>query len=302
MKQPWEWEETDLLMLIDGGVKEGIELDYKQCASLDKTDKKKNEISKDISALANSAGGTIIYGMVEDGHVPIEIDEGYDRSAISKEWLEQVINSRIQRRIDGIRINQIELATGKVVYAVYVPQSSRAPHQAADKRFYKRFNFESIPMEEYEVRDVSRRSESPDLKLTYKVTVAEASSIQLIPIITNESATPAEYVVINIYIDSKLCLSNLPSDLNRIEGNGLNISVNEELYHCTHLHINHGIPGKLPIFQGTSFRLLNAPLAIEIPNTGRYIIYWQLMSPKMPSKSGGAFLVWDGLNPVMVDL
>lgn len=174
MKQPWEWDENDLLMLINTGVKESIELDYKRCDSLGKSDGKKAEISKDISALANSAGGTIIYGMVEDGHVPTKIDEGYDLSVISKEWLEQIINSNIHRRIDGIRINQIELTTGKVVYAVYVPQSSHAPHQAVDKRFYKRFNFESKPMEEYEIRDVSRRSDSPDLNLTFEVAVKDS--------------------------------------------------------------------------------------------------------------------------------
>jgi hypothetical protein len=36
--------------------------------------------------------------------------------------------------------------------------TSRAPHQANDYRYYKRFNFESTPMEDYEVRDLMRRS------------------------------------------------------------------------------------------------------------------------------------------------
>lgn len=143
MKRPWEWDEDDLLKLISMSEKESIELDYKACDALAQTDGKKNEISKDISAYANSAGGAIVYGIVENGHVPIRLDVGFDPTLISKEWLEQVINSRIHRRIDGIKINQVELAQsapGKVAYVVYVPQSSRAPHQAADKRFYKRFN------------------------------------------------------------------------------------------------------------------------------------------------------------------
>jgi len=41
-----------------------------------------------------------------------------------------------------------------------------APHMAADHRFYKRFNFESIPLEVYEVRDVGHRQESPGLERT----------------------------------------------------------------------------------------------------------------------------------------
>lgn len=35
---------------------------------------------------------------------------------------------------------------------VKVPKSLEAPHVAKDKRFYKRFNFESVAMEEYEIR------------------------------------------------------------------------------------------------------------------------------------------------------
>ena len=50
---------------------------------------------------------------------------------------------------------------GKVAYVVSIPQSIRAPHQASDKKFYKRFNFESVPMEEYEIRDLARRSSAP---------------------------------------------------------------------------------------------------------------------------------------------
>ena len=64
---PRDWKEADILLLITNGVKESLELDYKQCASLQKADGKKKEISKDVSAFANSAGGTIVYGMIEDG-------------------------------------------------------------------------------------------------------------------------------------------------------------------------------------------------------------------------------------------
>ena len=85
MVLPRDWKEADVLALITNGVKESLELDYKQCASLQKTDGKKKEISKDVSAFANSAGGTIVYGMIENGQSPINIDVGYDPTDISKE-------------------------------------------------------------------------------------------------------------------------------------------------------------------------------------------------------------------------
>lgn len=43
-------------------------------------------------------------------------------------------------------------------------------------RYYKRFNFQSVPIEDYEVRDVSRRGEAPDLELQSEVLFGRNSS------------------------------------------------------------------------------------------------------------------------------
>jgi len=55
-----------------------------------------------------------------------------------------------------VHFPQVARALGRDIYEVWVPQSTRAPHMAAEHRFYKRFNFESVPVEEYKVRYVSR--------------------------------------------------------------------------------------------------------------------------------------------------
>jgi hypothetical protein len=159
VKAPWEWAESDLLDVINHKVRESLRCDYKAPDSLQNTDAKKDEISKDVSAFANSEGGSIVYGILEKDQVPVAL-EGVDPSRTSREWIEQVINSRIQRRIDGIRINQVPLTgtrRGSVAYVVTIPHSARAPHMASDRRFYKRFNFQSVPMEEYEVRELIER-------------------------------------------------------------------------------------------------------------------------------------------------
>ena len=317
MKPPWEWDEDDLLALITNGTKESIELDYKACDALAKTDGKKKEVSKDVSALANSAGGTIVYGMCEDGYVPVRVDSGYDPSVISKEWLDQVINSGIQRRIDGVRINQVELVKrnqGKVAYVVYVPQSMRAAHQAADKRFYKRFNFESVPMEEYEVRDVSRRSEAPDLRLRYQLSLSKESTAghtsdeaqpvvySLMPIITNDATTPAEYTVMNLFIDARLpILRNKNRELIHLEA-ARQLEVGGHSFSCTQLQMNHAIPGKMPLFHGVVFQMLESPLLLRIPELGTYVLGWQLLSPRMTPKADAIFLRFElehrpGLQP-----
>src|SRR5690606_27296901 len=98
MKNPWEWvTEADIQELIQQKIQENMFLDYKQIDSLGKSDGKKKEISKDISSFANSGGGTLIYGVVEDGQIPTKIDEGVNPKEIDKEWLENVITTNIHR-------------------------------------------------------------------------------------------------------------------------------------------------------------------------------------------------------------
>ncbi|OQW34816.1 MAG: hypothetical protein A4E19_18040 [Nitrospira sp. SG-bin1] len=162
---PEAWTEDDLLSLIRNKVEERSDLEYKACGALHpRDDKKKSEISKDVSALANSDGGTIVYGMIEEKHLPKEV-EGFDPSVITKEWLEQVILGNIRPRLQGVKINPVHLSTrahGKYAYVVHVPQASTA-HQASDKKYYKRFNFQNEPMEDYEIRDIMNRRTHPIL-------------------------------------------------------------------------------------------------------------------------------------------
>ena len=164
---------TDLENLILNQIEENLGLDYKSAESLGKSVGKKKEISKDVSAFANSNGGIIIYGIKEfdekdKRHLPKEIDP-IDRTKFSKEWLEQVINSNISPRIDDIRITSISLnETNQVAYLVDIPKSNTA-HQSSDFRYYKRFNFESIAMQDYEVKDVMNRNKTPTIELIFEL-------------------------------------------------------------------------------------------------------------------------------------
>jgi hypothetical protein len=165
------WNEIKLQSYIDNSIEESLTLDYKAADSLALTDRKKKDITKDISAMANSAGGLIIYGLREYNdqarqHLVEHIDP-IDRSQFSKEWLEQVINN-IRPRIDNVIIHSVGLSSGtdNVAYVVEIPQSTTA-HQATDHRYYKRFNFLSQPMEDYEIRDIMNRATTPDMSVEF---------------------------------------------------------------------------------------------------------------------------------------
>ncbi len=171
------WNQARIGKLIKDGVEESLSFDYKAADSLGKQNNKKAEITKDVSAMANSAGGTIIYGVREyqdktRQHLPEMIDP-VDRTAFSKEWLEQIISS-IQPRLEGVIIHPVVLDTSAtdVVYVVEIPQS-RTAHQARDCRYYKRFNFESTPMLDYEIRDVMGRRQYPRIELEFDTELSQ---------------------------------------------------------------------------------------------------------------------------------
>src|SRR5262249_49506878 len=155
--------EEDLQRLIDEEIQESLTLDYKASPSLARDDKSRDELCKDVTAFANSAGGQIIYGIVEKDRKPVNVDDGSD---LSREWIEQVIDSRVEPRLDGLVITPVPvgMGSGRHAYVLTIPQASgRAPHQAPDKKYYKRQNFQSVPMEDYEIRDALRRATTPEL-------------------------------------------------------------------------------------------------------------------------------------------
>jgi Putative DNA-binding domain len=307
MKNPWEWEENDLLELVKAGTQESVELDFKRSDALQNVKRQKDvryEISKDISALANSAGGTLIYGMLEDGYVATGLDGGSDPNVVKKEWLQQVINSTIHRKIDGVRVNQIALTThnpGKVAYVVYIPQSMRTPHQALDKKFYKRYEFESLPMEEYEVRDLYNRGGTPDLRIEFPLPKTElvfnegatlSEPFPLFAVIINDALEPANYAVIKLFIDAKLTIENAQG----LVMNSGSLFRGGKLYSITFLQYNWSIPAKFPIFNSAVFEIPDNPILLRTSTDGQhgkpmvYLLGYEIKSPRMPIKSAYTLL------------
>ncbi|REJ79344.1 MAG: hypothetical protein DWQ47_00975 [Acidobacteria bacterium] len=196
------WTEARVLNFIKSGIEESLSLEYKSAEALGSSDYQKKEITKDVSAMANAAGGMIVYGIRESSdserkHLPERITP-VNRSEFPREWLEQVINS-IRPRIEGIVINSVQLESGEndVVYVVEIPQSHTA-HQASNHRYYKRFNFQSVPMEDYEIRDVMFREQMPDVGVRFflekKLTEEGEVRVSLIVQARNFGSAYARYV------------------------------------------------------------------------------------------------------------
>ena len=214
------WTESRLQNFITSEIEESLTLEYKAAEALDRNETKKKEITKDVSAIANSAGGILIYGIREfeqenRRHLPEKITP-VDRRAYPREWVEQIIQA-IRPRIDGIVIHSVSLSSGEtdVAYVLEIPQSNTA-HQASDHRYYKRFNFQAVPMEDYEIRDVIFREQTPNIALNFLIEITPESQSLVIQA-RNSGSAFAQYVA--VFLDAPVSiLQNTDNKLNIKDG------------------------------------------------------------------------------------
>ncbi len=202
------FSEQDILSLIENEVEESIYLDFKEADALGKSDGKKKELSKDIASFANSDGGVIIYGIKEENFKAHSLSF-VNGNEYTKEWIEQLINSTIQRHISGIKIFPVRFDSSveKTVYVIQIPRSLDAPHISRDKRFYKRFNFESVYMEEYEIRQLyGRKSKSLLLIGGYSISQLDSTEdtvrLRLEASIINDGDIPESSYKLNLYFNN----------------------------------------------------------------------------------------------------
>lgn len=247
-----EWTEQRLNQMITDGVEESLSLDYKGSGALAKTDGKKIEITKDVSAFANSSGGLLIYGVAEFNddarkHLPERLDP-IPRTEISKEWLDQIIQS-IQPRIEGVVIHPVTISEldNAVCYVVEIPQSHTA-HMARDHRYHKRNNSTTVQMEDYEVRDVMNRRTHPRIQasifVNFRAGGFKPEGVILVKV-ENIGRVLARHVMVEL---------ELPYDMNGLilpDGDDVVCEQNDE-GDCYLLRLNQGLR-KIPIFPGSYY-------------------------------------------------
>jgi len=173
---PLEWTEADLQNLISVSAQETSKLEFKRCHSLLKkgveSGKSKSDVSVDVSAFANSDGGTIVYGMIEKDGFAEKLDEGYDPKELPKEWLESVIHDNIKPPIKGVQINSIPLTSSsgdRVVHIVSIPKGETC-HQAADNKYHRRTNTSNRELEHWEIEEIKDRAKKPKVDVFFYAT------------------------------------------------------------------------------------------------------------------------------------
>ena len=158
---------------VDLKQEENVNLEYKR------TDTVSNPVKLAItcSAFANADGGLLVLGVDEEeeqdekGQV-VRVRPGRVRwgpKTLTREKLESVLISRIHPWISGMRIYPVRKEEGGVAFLVDIPQSANPPHQAPDRKYYLRYNFQNLPMEHNQIAALFLRRLRPDLRPGMKV-------------------------------------------------------------------------------------------------------------------------------------
>jgi Putative DNA-binding domain len=163
-----EITEDDLQSLVRNGKSEDRQLEYKSKLP-GGDDAEVKEFLKDVSAMANTLGGDIVYGMEEgpdgDGNtVPLNVSgiSGANADEV-KLTMENQIRDCIKPRIIGIETKDIRLANANMAFVVRVPQSWTSPHVVDRKRhwrFYYRDSAGAHPMDVTELRHAMTLSDT----------------------------------------------------------------------------------------------------------------------------------------------
>lgn len=318
MKEVLDWDEDYILNLPQG---EHDWLEFKSSRLLDfslpgvDTNAVLAELSKQVSAFANSGGGTIIYG-IEDTPIgtprTIDVDGGVSLGLKNgtKEWLEDVIPNLVDFAISSFNVYVVTakdaesgIANNRGIFLVNISSSDVAPHQAKDKKYYARVSGKSQPIGHRLMMDILGRAKHPQLIILGSVlpreertsyTHQKKDAIKFI--CRNVGKLYAKYVNGYIYIPSGIC-HGLGENIQVIEGRKFNKvwfdNTVEDVVGWKDLGQHGGraltITRYDPVLPGLGFRALVQDLSAtkeDLNKFGEDFIYWEIYADNAPKEEG----------------
>ena len=261
-----------LQALVDEAADETLTLEFKASPALTRESNDVDEMCRDVTAFANAAGGQIIYGIEQNYKTQKaeEVDIGITDSKITREWVEQILNSKIQPRMTGIKIERFPVSKDGFAIVITIPATQSGPHQAPDKKYYRRFETQRLGMHDYEIRDVMARGSTPmpfveialngeqTAILNYLPGSQQSEPINLTMTVSNKSSEPALYSIVQLGLDSGITV--------RAKGNFENPSSTN--YHgvmTDWYRYKMGIPAHFPLFREAKFTIDDNRFTVSFP-------------------------------------
>ncbi len=154
-----------LSQLVTNHVREQADLDFKRTLYHPKNEKEKEELIKDVCAMANSGGGWIICGIAEENSAAADII-GVNLDVTDETKVHQMLEGRIDPPISvDIRVYHDQIAQKNLV-AIHVPNSPAMPHLVKIAGDNKTRTFKvpirkgpgTVWLDERRIRDLYRQS------------------------------------------------------------------------------------------------------------------------------------------------
>ena len=119
---------ADIQRFLTDKLEEGKTLEYKRDL-IDNTSHGKKEFLKDVTSLANTAGGYLIFGIEEKDGLPVSL-VGVPTGALEQEILrlESLLRTGVDPRLPGVEIYSVSVESKSVV-VVGVERSWLSPHR-----------------------------------------------------------------------------------------------------------------------------------------------------------------------------
>ena len=128
-------------------------MDYKQEMISD------DKLIRHVTAFSNTRGGDLLFGVEESGRGGYPVDIPGIEDNINVERLEQIILSNIRPRI-GVQFSPKIKKPGsdRIILIIRIPEGQNRPYyDMKSQKYYKRYNFEAIPMDEFEIESLYQR-------------------------------------------------------------------------------------------------------------------------------------------------
>lgn len=145
--------EAHLVGLVEDGVAEGRDIDYKLTLPGPTTEEKK-EFLADVSSFANAGGGDFVFGVAESAGLPNDVaglDDDLDDAMLR---LEGSIRDGVSPRIQGVRSRSVPLGNGKKALVLRVPRSFARPHVVTFRNHWKFFTRSSNGKHQMDIDEV----------------------------------------------------------------------------------------------------------------------------------------------------
>lgn len=180
----------DFQTLIANQIPEGPNLDYKETAYSGRPQDIR-EMLRDITALANAAGGYLILGIREDGFGRAISLTPIDDPQTKVQAIHQACLDGIRDRIDGLEVQAYDTGFNQGIIVVRVPPSEQRPHMMVRDHstdFFRRYNTDKRAMTIGEIRETIL--DSPRFRRLVELELIQQGQRPSTTISTTESSGP----------------------------------------------------------------------------------------------------------------